>query len=64
LGAPHFPLFSPPEGSSATLPDVFFLTQNLPALAHKANASEINQLSTLSEWVCEIAAEAAARVDK
>jgi hypothetical protein len=33
LGAPHSPPFSPPEGSSATFPGVFSLTQNLPALA-------------------------------
>ena len=47
----HFPA----RGLLRGLPDVFLLLQNLPALSHKANARENNQLSTLSEWVCEIA---------
>ena len=55
VGAPHSPLFPPPEAPPRPLSDVFFLLQKLPTLSHKANASEINQLSILSDSVCEIA---------
>jgi large subunit ribosomal protein L28 len=53
--APAFPSIFPAGGPSAALSDVFFLLQKLPTLSHKANACGINQLSALSEWVCEIA---------
>jgi len=45
----HFPA----RGLLRGLPDVFLLLQNPPALSHKANAREINQLSALSEWVAK-----------
>jgi len=55
VGAPHSPLFSPPEAPPRPSLDVFFFLQKLPTLSHKANAYGINQLSTLGECVCEIA---------
>ena len=55
VGAPHSPLFSPPEAPPRPSLDVFFFLQKLPTLSHKANAYGINQLSILSDSVCEIA---------
>ena len=55
VGAPHSPRLSPPEAPPRPSLDLFFLLQKLPTLSHKANASEINQLSILSDSICEIA---------
>lgn len=54
-GRPVRPSIFPAGGPAAALSDVFFPLQKLPTLSHKANACGISQLSTLSEWVCEIA---------
>jgi HD-GYP domain-containing protein (c-di-GMP phosphodiesterase class II) len=55
VGAPHSPRSHSSEGSAAALFDASFLVQNQPSLSHKANACEINQLSTLTKRVREIA---------
>jgi hypothetical protein len=48
VGAPHSPRSHPSKGSAVALLDAFSLLQNPPSLSHKANACEINQLSTLT----------------
>jgi hypothetical protein len=55
FGCPVLPSIFPPEDSSAALRDVFYRLQILPVLSRSTNTCGINQLSTLGEWVCEIA---------